>query len=76
MAGGTKMRPRWKEDQGHAVTEYVLLVVLVALATIAAIMGFGVNLRSLFSSAATNVHGSGAHQVHNPPNHPPTGTIE
>jgi Flp pilus assembly pilin Flp len=76
MSGGTKMRRLRKEDQGNAVTEYVLLVVLVALGVIAAIMGFGVNLRNLFSSAAANVHGSGAHQVHNPPNHPPTGTIE
>jgi hypothetical protein len=55
----------------------VLLVVLIALAAITAIMSFGVNLKTVFSNAAGNVHG-GAHQVHNPPtkSQQSTGTME
>jgi Flp pilus assembly pilin Flp len=64
-----------KGQQGHDLTEYALLVVLVALAVIMAIMSLGTNIGTVFSNAATNIsrYTPIVHHGHTPTNHTPAG---
>ena len=43
----------WREDEGQDLTEYALLVVLIALASVTAMGGLATALGSTFSKIAT-----------------------
>jgi pilus assembly protein Flp/PilA len=45
----------WKEDEGQDLTEYALLIVLVALASITAMSGLATAISKAFSTAAVNL---------------------
>ena len=45
----------WTEESGQDLTEYALLVVLLALAAIAAMNSLGSAINNVFSSAASNL---------------------
>jgi pilus assembly protein Flp/PilA len=45
----------WQEEDGQDLTEYALLVVLVALASVAAMGSLSKAISQAFSSAATNL---------------------
>jgi pilus assembly protein Flp/PilA len=45
----------WQEDEGQDLTEYALLLVLIALVAIVAMKGFGSAVSSTFSNAASNL---------------------
>ena len=45
----------WQDESGQDLLEYVLLVTLIALATIAAVQTFGQAAEALFKNSATNV---------------------
>jgi pilus assembly protein Flp/PilA len=45
----------WREEQGQDLTEYALLLVLVALGAIAAMGTLSNAIQSTFSNAATNL---------------------
>jgi pilus assembly protein Flp/PilA len=48
-------RKLWHEDEGQDLTEYALLLVLVALAAITAMGTLANAITSTFSNAATNL---------------------
>jgi pilus assembly protein Flp/PilA len=45
----------WREEEGQDLTEYALLVVLLALAAVAGIKGLATAISSTFSNAAANL---------------------
>jgi pilus assembly protein Flp/PilA len=45
----------WQEEEGQDLTEYALLVVLLALAAIVAMKSLGSAISNVFSSAASNL---------------------
>ncbi len=45
----------WKEEEGQDLTEYALLVVLIALVAIAAVTKLGGAISNVFSNAATSM---------------------
>ena len=45
----------WAEEEGQDLTEYALLVVLLALAAIVAMNSLGSAISNVFSSAASNL---------------------
>ena len=45
----------WKEEEGQDLTEYALLVVLVALGSVAAMGSLSQAISKVFSSAAANI---------------------
>jgi pilus assembly protein Flp/PilA len=45
----------WTEESGQDLTEYALLVVLLALAAIAAMNSLGSAINNVFSNAASNL---------------------
>ena len=45
----------WKEEEGQDLTEYALLLVLVALGAIAAMTSLSTAIKGTFSNAATNL---------------------
>jgi pilus assembly protein Flp/PilA len=45
----------WNEEEGQDLTEYALLVVLVALAAIASMTNLAGAISNVFSNAATNM---------------------
>jgi pilus assembly protein Flp/PilA len=45
----------WKEEQGQDLTEYGLLLVLVALAAIASMQTLASSISTVFGSASTNL---------------------
>lgn len=45
----------WKEEAGQDLTEYALLMVLVALAAITAMKGLATAISTAYSNAATNL---------------------
>jgi pilus assembly protein Flp/PilA len=45
----------WKEDDGQDLTEYALLVVLVALGSLAAMSSLATNISLAFSKAGSNL---------------------
>ena len=48
----------WKEEDGQDLTEYALLVVLVGLASVAAMGSLSKAISTAFSSAAVNLTGT------------------
>lgn len=46
----------WQDQEGQDLTEYALLVVLIALVCIAAIGQLGSAVENVFSNAATNLN--------------------
>ena len=47
----------WREEEGQDLTEYALLVVLIALAAVGAMKGLAGAISSTFQSVATNLAG-------------------
>ena len=45
----------WKDEEGATMTEYILLVVLVAIAMFAVIKIFGTSIANLFRSSASKL---------------------
>jgi pilus assembly protein Flp/PilA len=45
----------WEQEEGQDLTEYGLLMVLVALAAIAAMQGLASAINNTFSTAASNL---------------------
>lgn len=48
----------WKDESGQDLTEYALLLVLIALAAIAAINGIATSIENVFNSASSNLSSS------------------
>lgn len=48
---------RSKKQRGQGMTEYIIIVALVAIATIAVITAFGDNIRALFGASANAMIG-------------------
>jgi pilus assembly protein Flp/PilA len=48
----------WHEEQGQDLTEYALLLTLIALAAIAGMKVLATQINDIFSSAATNLAGT------------------
>jgi pilus assembly protein Flp/PilA len=46
----------WKEEEGQDLTEYALLLVLVALAAIGALSPLATAINGVFSEATTNLN--------------------
>jgi pilus assembly protein Flp/PilA len=49
----------WKEEEGQDLTEYALLLVLIALASMAALTPLAGAINNVFANAATNLSGAG-----------------
>lgn len=49
------MKRLWKEEEGQDLTEYALLLVLIALAAVAGMNTLATAINSVFSNAATNL---------------------
>ncbi len=45
----------WREEAGQDLTEYALLIVLIALAVLAAMRGLALAISTAYSNAATSV---------------------
>jgi len=45
----------WKEEHGQDLTEYALLVVLIALVAIASVSTLGAAISDVFTNATTNI---------------------
>jgi Flp pilus assembly pilin Flp len=50
----------WVEDEGQDLTEYALLLVLIALAAVTAIGGVANAIKSVFTNAAANLNTAAA----------------
>jgi pilus assembly protein Flp/PilA len=46
----------WKEEEGQDLTEYALLLVLIALAAITVMSSLGVAINKVFSSASSTLN--------------------
>lgn len=46
----------WKEEQGQDLTEYALLLVLIALAAVAAMQSLASNISGVFSNASASLN--------------------
>ena len=51
----TIVKRLWKEEEGQDLTEYALLMVLIALVAIASMKTLGTTVSNVFSNAATNL---------------------
>ncbi|MGB8591856.1 MAG: hypothetical protein WA755_15855 [Candidatus Acidiferrales bacterium] len=49
----------WKEEEAQDLTEYALLLVLIALACIVAVKGLATAIETVFNNATTNLAGLG-----------------
>jgi pilus assembly protein Flp/PilA len=47
----------WKEESGQDLTEYALLLVLIALVSIAALQGLANGISDIYSKTAANIAG-------------------
>lgn len=45
----------WKDESGQDLTEYALLLVLIALAAITAMKGLATAIETVYNTAATNL---------------------
>jgi pilus assembly protein Flp/PilA len=45
----------WRDDAGQDLTEYALLVVLIALAAVASMKALATAISNVYSNAATNL---------------------
>jgi Flp pilus assembly pilin Flp len=50
-----QLKRLWRDESGQDLVEYVLLVTLVSLATIAAVQTFGEAVKVLFQNSASNI---------------------
>jgi Flp pilus assembly pilin Flp len=50
-----QLKRLWQDESAQDLVEYVLLVTLVSLATIAAVQTFGVAVELLFKNSASNI---------------------
>ncbi len=55
-----KMNSLIRSEEGQGMTEYIIIVALIAIAAIAVITVFGQNLRNLFSNSANALAGNTA----------------
>lgn len=53
-----KMNSMIRSEKGQGMTEYIIIVALIAIAAIGVITIFGQNLRNLFSSSANALAGN------------------
>jgi Flp pilus assembly pilin Flp len=53
------LRRLWQEDEGQDLTEYALLIVLIALALVGSLQPFASAISSVFSNAAANLTSAG-----------------
>jgi pilus assembly protein Flp/PilA len=53
-----KIRNRRAQRKGQGMTEYIIIVALIAIATIAVVTLFGDNLRQLFGASANALAGN------------------
>jgi len=51
----TVVRRLWKEEEGQDLTEYGLLLVLIALVAVVAMQTLGSAINNVFSNAASNL---------------------
>jgi pilus assembly protein Flp/PilA len=51
----TIVKRLWKEEEGQDLTEYALLMVLIALVAIASMQTLGTTISNVFSNAAANL---------------------
>lgn len=49
------LRRLWNDEEGQDLTEYALLLVLIALAAIASVKGLAGSIENVFSNASTNL---------------------
>jgi pilus assembly protein Flp/PilA len=54
----TFLRRLWKEEEGQDLTEYALLIVLIALGSVAAMGNLASAISQAFSSASVNLTGT------------------
>lgn len=52
---GNLLTRLWSEDAGQDLTEYALLVVLIALAAVAAVSQFAKTLATVFNNAGQSI---------------------
>ncbi len=57
-----KIRRLFVDEQGQTMTEYGLLVLLIALALIAVIFAFSGNIAGLFRNASQELQNTNTHQ--------------
>ena len=53
-----RMLNLWQDETGQDLTEYALLLVLIALAAITAIKGIATSIENVFNSASSNLSSS------------------
>ena len=53
-----RMNALIRSEEGQGMTEYIIIVALIAIAAIAVITFFGQNLRALFAASANALGGS------------------
>jgi len=51
----TTLKRLWKEEDGQDLTEYALLMVLIALVAIVSMQTLGQTISNVFSNAAVNL---------------------
>jgi pilus assembly protein Flp/PilA len=49
------LKKLWKEEEGQDLTEYALLMVLIALVAVASMKTLGTVISNVFSNAAANL---------------------
>jgi pilus assembly protein Flp/PilA len=54
---------RTKRERGQGMTEYIIIVALVAIGAIAVVTIFGDNIRALFGASANALAGQSTQQV-------------
>ena len=54
------MKRLWQEEQGQDLTEYALLLVLIALAAVSFLDNLASAINNVFSNAATNLSTAGS----------------
>ncbi|MCK5708563.1 MAG: hypothetical protein KAI43_13015 [Candidatus Aureabacteria bacterium] len=63
MSSTQKVKRFTRSQRGQGMTEYIIIVALIAIAAIAVIVLFGDNIRKQFGKAATAVGGHKAAEV-------------
>jgi len=51
----TTLKSLWNEEEGQDLTEYALLMVLIALVAVASMKTLGTTISNVFSNAAANL---------------------
>lgn len=49
------LRRLWNDEAGQDLTEYALLLVLIALAAIASVQGLAASIENVFNNASANL---------------------